>query len=109
MTENVTLSDAAAKRISQIVAADAGKQALRVSVEGGGCSGFSYKFDLTDAQEDGDVVISNGDAKVLIDSMSLIYMAGSEIDFVDNLLGQSFQIRNPNAVASCGCGTSFSI
>ncbi len=109
MTENVTLSDAAAKRISQIVAADAGKQALRVSVEGGGCSGFSYKFDLADAQEDDDVVISNGDAKVLIDSMSLIYMAGSEIDFVDNLLGQSFQIKNPNAVASCGCGTSFSI
>ncbi|SFB42643.1 Iron-sulfur cluster assembly accessory protein [Rhizobium sp. NFR07] len=109
MTENVTLSDAAAKRISQIVAADAGKQALRVSVEGGGCSGFSYKFDLAEAPADDDVVISNGDAKVLIDSMSLIYMAGSEIDFVDNLLGQSFQIKNPNAVASCGCGTSFSI
>lgn len=109
MTENVTLSDAAAKRISQIVAADVGKQALRVSVEGGGCSGFSYKFDLAEAPADDDVVISNGDAKVLIDSMSLIYMAGSEIDFVDNLLGQSFQIKNPNAVASCGCGTSFSI
>ncbi len=109
MTENVTLSDAAAKRISQIVAADAGKQALRVSVEGGGCSGFSYKFDLADAPEADDIVIENGDAKVLIDSMSLIYMAGSEIDFVDNLLGQSFQIKNPNAVASCGCGTSFSI
>lgn len=109
MTENVTLSDAAAKRITQIVAADAGKQALRVSVEGGGCSGFSYKFDLADAPEADDVIIENGDAKVLIDSMSLIYMAGSEIDFVDNLLGQSFQIKNPNAVASCGCGTSFSI
>ncbi|MBW9090002.1 iron-sulfur cluster insertion protein ErpA [Rhizobium wenxiniae] len=109
MTENVTLSDAAAKRITQIVAADAGKQALRVSVEGGGCSGFSYKFDLADAPEADDIVIENGDAKVLIDSMSLIYMAGSEIDFVDNLLGQSFQIKNPNAVASCGCGTSFSI
>jgi iron-sulfur cluster assembly accessory protein len=109
MTENVTLSDAAAKRISQIVAADAGKQALRVSVEGGGCSGFSYKFDLAEAPANDDVIISNGDAKVLIDSMSLIYMAGSEIDFVDNLLGQSFQIKNPNAVASCGCGTSFSI
>ncbi|MGA1830305.1 MULTISPECIES: iron-sulfur cluster insertion protein ErpA [Rhizobium] len=109
MTENVTLSDAAAKRITQIVAADAGKKALRVSVEGGGCSGFSYKFDLADAEEADDIVIENGEAKVLIDSMSLIYMAGSEIDFVDNLLGQSFQIKNPNAVASCGCGTSFSI
>jgi iron-sulfur cluster assembly accessory protein len=109
MEANVTLSDAAAKKIAQIVGAEAGKQALRVSVEGGGCSGFSYKFDLADAPQDDDVVVANGDAKVLIDSLSLVYMAGSEIDFVDNLLGQSFQIKNPNAVASCGCGTSFSI
>ena len=106
---SVTLSDSAAKRIAAIVAADAGKNALRVAVEGGGCSGFSYKFDLADGPLDDDIIVEKGDAKVLIDSMSLIYMAGSEIDFVDNLLGQSFQIRNPNAVASCGCGTSFSI
>ncbi|CUX20197.1 iron-sulfur cluster insertion protein ErpA [Agrobacterium genomosp. 13] len=106
---DITLSEAAAKRIAQIVAADAGKQALRVSVEGGGCSGFSYKFDLAEDPADDDIVIARGDARVLIDSMSVIYMAGSEIDFVDNLLGQSFQIKNPNAVASCGCGTSFSI
>jgi iron-sulfur cluster assembly accessory protein len=106
---NVTLSDAAARRIAEIVSADASKQALRVSVEGGGCSGFSYKFDLVDDAEADDVVIAKGEAKVLIDSLSLVYMAGSEIDFVDNLLGQSFQIKNPNAVASCGCGTSFSI
>ena len=105
----VTLSNAAAKRIEKIVAAESGKSALRVSVEGGGCSGFSYKFDLDDAPTGDDIVIENGNAKVLIDSMSLIYMEGSEIDFVDNLLGQSFQIRNPNAVASCGCGTSFSV
>lgn len=110
MTEiPVTLSDAAAKRIAEIMRADASKQALRVSVEGGGCSGFSYKFDLVEASADDDLVIAKGDAKVLIDSMSLVYMSGSEIDFVDNLLGQSFQIKNPNAVASCGCGTSFSI
>ena len=106
---DVTLSESAAKRIAEIVSADAGKQALRVSVEGGGCSGFSYKFDLEDTQADDDVVIERDNAKVLIDSMSLIYMVGSEIDFVDNLLGQSFQIKNPNAVASCGCGTSFSV
>lgn len=106
---DVTLSESAAKRIVEIVSADAGKQALRVSVEGGGCSGFSYKFDLEDKQLDDDIVIERDNAKVLIDSMSLIYMAGSEIDFVDNLLGQSFQIKNPNAVASCGCGTSFSV
>ncbi len=110
MTETtVTLSEAAAKRIAQIVSADSSNKALRVSVEGGGCSGFSYKFDLTDAETDDDVIVARGEAKVLIDSMSLVYMAGSEIDFVDNLLGQSFQIKNPNAVASCGCGTSFSI
>lgn len=106
---DITLSEAAAKRIAQIVAADAGKQALRVSVEGGGCSGFSYKFDLAENPADDDIVIARGDARVLIDSLSVVYMAGSEIDFVDNLLGQSFQIKNPNAVASCGCGTSFSI
>lgn len=110
MTEtSVTLSDAAAKRIAAIVSSEAGKSALRVSVEGGGCSGFSYKFDLAEAAADDDVIVEKGDATVLIDKLSLIYMAGSEIDFVDNLLGQSFQIKNPNAVASCGCGTSFSI
>ena len=109
MTANITLSEKAAKRIATIVSADAGKQALRISVEGGGCSGFSYKFHLAEAINADDKVIDRDGAKVLIDSMSLIYMDGSEIDFVDNLLGQSFQIHNPNAVASCGCGTSFSI
>ena len=109
MSANFTLSEKAAKRIATIVSADAGKQALRFSVEGGGCSGFSYKFDLAEAINADDKVIERDGAKVLIDSMSLIYMDGSEIDFVDNLLGQSFQIHNPNAVASCGCGTSFSI
>jgi iron-sulfur cluster assembly accessory protein len=108
-TETVTLSEAAAKRIAAIVAADAEKQALRVSVEGGGCSGFSYKFDLDGQPAGDDIVIQRDGATVLIDPMSIIYMAGSEIDFVDNLLGQSFQIKNPNAVASCGCGTSFSV
>lgn len=108
-TETVTLSEAAAKRIAAIVAADADKQALRVSVEGGGCSGFSYKFDLDGQPAGDDIVIERDGATVLIDPMSIIYMAGSEIDFVDNLLGQSFQIKNPNAVASCGCGTSFSV
>ncbi|MBW8786927.1 iron-sulfur cluster insertion protein ErpA [Rhizobium leguminosarum] len=106
---SVTLSDAAAKRIAAIVGAEAGKSALRVSVEGGGCSGFSYKFDLADSAADDDIIVEKNNAKVLIDSLSIVYMAGSEIDFVDNLLGQSFQIKNPNAVASCGCGTSFSI
>ncbi|MGF6171766.1 iron-sulfur cluster insertion protein ErpA [Ensifer sp. 4252] len=107
--ETVTLSDAAAKRIATILQSDGHKNAMRVSVEGGGCSGFSYKFDLVDDASDDDLVLEKGSAKVLIDSLSLVYMGGSEIDFIDNLLGQSFQIKNPNAVASCGCGTSFSI
>ncbi len=107
--ETVTLSDSAAKRIAVILKSDAEKKAMRVSVEGGGCSGFSYKFDLVGDADDDDLVLEKGGAKVLIDSLSLVYMNGSEIDFVDNLLGQSFQIKNPNAVASCGCGTSFSV
>jgi iron-sulfur cluster assembly accessory protein len=106
---DVTLSDAAARRVATILSSDATKTALRVSVEGGGCSGFSYKFDLVEDKEDDDVVLEKDSARVLIDPVSLVYMSGSEIDFVDNLMGQSFQIRNPNAVASCGCGTSFSV
>ena len=105
----VELSDAAAKRIARILTAEPGKNALRVSVEGGGCSGFSYKFDLVSGSNDDDMAIEKDGATVLIDELSLVYMGGSVIDFVDDLMGQSFQIRNPNAVASCGCGTSFSI
>jgi iron-sulfur cluster assembly accessory protein len=107
--KGVELSEAAAKRINQIIAKQPGKLALRVSVEGGGCSGFSYQMDLVDARNDDDVVIEKDGAAVFIDDLSLVYMGGSVIDFVDDLMGQSFQIRNPNAVASCGCGTSFSI
>ena len=107
--KSVEVSDAAAARIVKILGAEAGKTALRVSVKGGGCSGFSYKFDLVDGSNDDDVVIEKAGATVLVDDLSLVYMGGSVIDFVDDLMGQSFQIRNPNAVASCGCGTSFSI
>ena len=107
--KGVELTDAAAARILKVLAADPAKNALRVSVEGGGCSGFSYKMDLTDSRNDDDVAVEKNGATVLIDEMSLIYMGGSVIDFVDDLMGQSFQIKNPNAVASCGCGTSFSI
>ena len=91
----VDLTDAAAKRIAAIVAKEAGKTALRVSVEGGGCSGFSYKFDLVDGRNDDDVAIEKDGATVLIDELSLVYMGGSVIDFVDDLMGQSFQIKNP--------------
>ncbi len=107
--ETVTITESAAKRIAAILASEPEKTALRVSVEGGGCSGFSYKYDLVDNSEADDLVIERDAAKVLIDPMSLNFMGGAEIDFVDNLLGQSFQINNPNAVANCGCGTSFSV
>ena len=82
---------------------------LRVSVEGGGCSGFQYRFDMDRAQAADDLVIQRDGATVLIDQTSVGYLAGSEIDFVDDLIGASFRINNPQATASCGCGTSFSI
>ncbi|GIL00901.1 MAG: heme biosynthesis protein HemY [Alphaproteobacteria bacterium] len=106
----VTVSDAAIRRIAAILAADKVCDALRISVTGGGCSGFSYQYDLVkDDRADDDLVIERDGAIVLIDAVSIQYMAGSQVDFVDDLMGQSFQIRNPNAVASCGCGTSFAV
>ena len=83
--------------------------ALRVAVNGGGCSGFQYAFSFDDVRQDDDLVIEKGGATVLIDAMSQLYLAGSEIDFVEDVIGSSFQIKNPNATSSCGCGTSFSI
>ena len=82
---------------------------LRVSVEGGGCSGFQYKFDVERAKAADDLVINHEGAVVLIDPVSVNYMAGSEIDFVDDLIGASFKVNNPKAKASCGCGTSFAL
>jgi iron-sulfur cluster assembly accessory protein len=105
----VSVSERAARRIAEIAAGEPGTPLLRVSVEGGGCSGFSYKFDLVAASEPDDLVIERAGAHVLVDPVSLQYLAGSEIDFVDELIGSSFKVHNPNATASCGCGTSFSI
>lgn len=106
---DISVSDSAAKRIATILQRQPDKSALRVSVEGGGCSGFSYKFDLVNTIETDDLIIEKDGATVLIDSISVPYIDGSVIDFLDNLMGQSFQITNPNATASCGCGTSFSV
>lgn len=105
----VVVTAQAARRVAEIAAAEPGTPMLRVSVEGGGCSGFQYKFDLVGAAEPSDLVIERDGAQVLIDEISLVYLAGSEIDFVDDLMGQSFRVKNPNATASCGCGTSFTI
>jgi iron-sulfur cluster assembly accessory protein len=102
------LTDRAAERIAEIASANGGG-ALRVSVLAGGCSGFQYKFDLDRETAEDDVVIAQGEAKVFIDAASLDLLAGSELDYTDALMGSHFAVRNPQAVASCGCGTSFSI
>ena len=109
MGASVTVSDKAARRIGEILNAEPAGSMLRVSVEGGGCSGFSYKFDIERAQASDDLVIDRDGAVVLIDPVSVNYMAGSEIDFVEDLIGASFKVKNPKATASCGCGTSFAL
>jgi iron-sulfur cluster assembly accessory protein len=109
MTTAVTVSERAARRIGDILKSEAPGAMLRVSVEGGGCSGFQYKFDIERARADDDIVITRDGATVLIDSVSQQYMDGSEIDFVEDLIGAAFKVKNPNATASCGCGTSFSL
>lgn len=109
MDANVTVSERAARRIGEILKAEPAGSMLRVSVEGGGCSGFQYKFGVETAKADDDIVIARDGAVVLIDPVSVDYMAGSEIDFVDDLIGASFKVKNPLAKASCGCGTSFAL
>jgi len=109
MSAAVTVSERAARRIGEILKGEPSGTMLRVSVEGGGCSGFQYKFDTDRAQTDDDLVIVRDRAIVLIDQVSLGYMTGAEIDFVDDLMGASFRVVNPNATASCGCGTSFAL
>jgi iron-sulfur cluster assembly accessory protein len=106
---DVTVSERAARRIGDILKAEPPGTMLRVSVEGGGCSGFQYKFDMEREQAGDDLVIARDGAVVLIDPVSVQYMAGSEIDFVEDLIGASFKVKNPNATASCGCGTSFAL
>ncbi len=109
MTESVKVSERAVRRIGEILQSEPPGTMLRVSVEGGGCSGFQYKFDTDLEQAADDLVIVRDGAVVLIDPVSVQYMAGSEIDFVEDLIGASFKVNNPNATASCGCGTSFAL
>ena len=106
---SVTITERAARRIGEILKAESAGAMLRVSVEGGGCSGFQYKFDFDTTRAQDDLVLARDGATVLIDPVSVQYMAGAEIDYVDDLIGASFKINNPVATASCGCGTSFSI
>jgi iron-sulfur cluster assembly accessory protein len=108
-TGSVIVTERAAQRIGEILKKEPQGTMLRISVEGGGCSGFQYKFDMERTQAEDDVIIHRDGAAVLIDSVSMDYLAGSEIDFVDDLIGASFRINNPQAKTSCGCGTSFSL
>jgi iron-sulfur cluster assembly accessory protein len=107
--DGITVSERAARRIGEILKAEPPGTMLRLSVEGGGCSGFQYRFDMDRAQAADDVIVRREGATVLIDQVSLQFLAGSEIDFVDDLIGASFRVNNPNAKASCGCGTSFAL
>ena len=108
-SSNLTLSASAAQRIRAIGKAEGKALMLRVAVEGGGCSGFQYQFDLVDEAQPDDLRIERDGAAALVDEMSLVLLKGSEIDFVDELAGAEFRVRNPNAKSSCGCGVSFSI
>jgi len=110
MTEPaITLSPSAASRIRQIAEREGRALMLRVAVEGGGCSGFQYQLDLVDEAQPGDLKIERDGAAAVIDEVSMVLLKGSEIDFVDELAGAEFKVRNPNAKSSCGCGVSFSI
>ena len=109
MTELLTLTPAAARRIRDIGAKEGRPLMLRLAVDGGGCSGFQYRFDLVEAAEPDDHRIERDGAAALVDDISVALLKGSEIDFVDELAGAEFRIRNPNAKSSCGCGVSFSI
>lgn len=106
---DIVITDRAAERIGEILASEPKGSMLRISVNGGGCSGFQYGFDIDGEKAADDLLLERGTATVLIDEVSLQYLKGSIVDFVDDLIGQSFKIDNPQATASCGCGTSFSL
>jgi iron-sulfur cluster assembly accessory protein len=106
---SVRLTGRAARRIAEILKDEPGKTHLRVAVLGGGCSGFQYDFHLDESRNPDDLVIAKDGAMVAIDPVSLDFLKGAEIDFVEEMIGAAFKIKNPNATASCGCGTSFSI
>ncbi|CCQ73621.1 iron-sulfur cluster insertion protein ErpA [Magnetospira sp. QH-2] len=109
-TPQVTISDNAAKRIAQLIEMEGDESLmLRLSISGGGCAGFSYGFSLDKATNDDDVQFEHDGVKVIIDETSLDLLGGSEIDFVQDMMGASFQVKNPNASSTCGCGTSFGI
>lgn len=110
MEQSITLTENLAKRVAALQASENRPDLmLRVAVLGGGCSGFQYQFSFADGLESGDLVFEKDGTQVVIDEMSLQYLGGCTIDYVDDLIGASFQVKNPNATSSCGCGTSFAV
>lgn len=109
ITDPITMTDRAAKRVAEILETEPQGSMLRVAVLGGGCSGFQYSFEIVTAQESDDLLLEKDGAKILIDEVSQQYMPGATIDFADELIAAAFKIDNPLAKSGCGCGTSFSI
>ena len=111
MQTDLKISDSAVTRIHQLLATkdNADDLMLRVYIQGGGCSGFQYGFQFEEDRQDDDISIEQGGVKVLVDMLSLQYLGGAEIDFKDDILGSRFMVNNPNASATCGCGSSFAI
>ncbi|HEY7807894.1 MAG TPA: iron-sulfur cluster assembly accessory protein [Croceibacterium sp.] len=109
MTPALTLTPAAAKRIGSIAERQGKPAILRLTVEGGGCSGFQYRFDLAESAEGEDSVSETDGVRLVVDPVSLDLVAGSTVDFVESLGGAAFKVENPNATAGCGCGSSFGI
>lgn len=108
-TQSLTLSPSAAARVAAIASKQGKPAILRLAVEGGGCSGFQYKFGLADAPDADDSVTETDGVKLVVDSVSLDLVAGCVVDFVESLGGAAFKVENPNAAAGCGCGSSFSV
>jgi iron-sulfur cluster assembly accessory protein len=108
-TRHLSVSERAARRIARILEAEPEGSMLRISVEGGGCSGFQYRFAFDTARNPDDFAVTSQGATVLVDETSLEFMGGAELDYVEDLIGSAFKINNPNAVAACGCGTSFTV
>lgn len=107
--EGIVLAESAARRLAKLGAAEGKVLMLRVAVDGGGCSGFQYRLELIETAEADDLLIERDGQTAVIDPVSIPFLKGSEIAFVDELAGAQFVVRNPNAASSCGCGVSFSI
>ena len=107
--EGIVLAESAARRLARLAEAEGHPVMLRVAVEGGGCSGFQYQLDLVQTAAEDDLLIQTDGQTALIDPVSVPFLKGSEIAFIDELAGAQFVVRNPNAASSCGCGVSFSI